>query len=87
MHVKGLDVFRLLVSMKGGRTMVKLLESLRSPKNKLQLAKELKMDWKAVDRHIEILLKHGLITEANSKGKVNTLILRMHYSLLDNRFK
>lgn len=72
------DVFRLLVRMKGGRTRVNLLESLEEPKNKLQLAKELKMDWKAVDRHIEILLKHSLITESDSIGNVK------YYSLTPN---
>jgi DNA-binding transcriptional ArsR family regulator len=56
--------------MKGGKTRVNLLESLEEPKNKLQLAKELKMDWKAVDRHIEILLKNGLITVSDSIGNV-----------------
>ena len=62
--------FRLLVRMKGGRARVNLLRSLDEQKNKLQLAKELGMDWKAVDRHIKILLKYGLIRESESMGKV-----------------
>jgi len=72
------DMFKLLVRMKGGKTRVNLLESLEKPKNKLQLAKELKMDWKSVDRHIEILLKHHLITKSDAIGNVN------YYSLTAN---
>ncbi len=49
---------------------VNLLKSLDEQKNKLQLAKELDMDWKAVDRNIRILLKYGLIMETESVGKV-----------------
>jgi len=64
------DTFRLLVRMKGGRTRVNLLRSLGEQKNKLQLAKELGMDWKAVDRHIKILLKYSLIRESESMGNV-----------------
>jgi DNA-binding transcriptional ArsR family regulator len=72
------DVFNLLVRMRGGQTRISLLESLGEPKNKLQLAKELRMDWKAVDRHIEILLKHHLITESDTIGNVK------YYSLTPN---
>jgi len=64
------DTFRLLVRMKGGRARVNLLRSLGEQKNKLQLAKELGMDWKDVDRNIQILLKYGLIRESESVGKV-----------------
>ncbi len=64
------DTFKLLVRMRGGRTRVNLLRSLGEQKNKLQLAKELGMDWKAVDRNIRILLKYGLIRESESSGKV-----------------
>jgi len=28
------------------------------------------MDWKAVDRHMKVLLKYGLIGESESIGKV-----------------
>ena len=64
------DTFRLLVRMRGGGVRVNLLRSLGEQKNKLQLAKELDMDWKAVDRNIRILLKYGLIMETESVGKV-----------------
>lgn len=71
------DIFRLLVRMRGAATRVRVLQSLTSPKNKLQLSKEMDVDWKAVDRHVEILRKHGLIVEADSHGKAR------YYSLSD----
>ena len=44
-------VYELLVQMKGGPTRARLLALLAEPKNKLQLANELGIDWKAVAKH------------------------------------
>ncbi len=55
--------FELLVSMKGGTTRTAILKSLRQPKNKLQMAHELGIDWKAVDSHMKRLLAFGLVVE------------------------
>jgi hypothetical protein len=62
---KGLccGAFELLVSMKGGRTRMAILKSLARPKNKLQMAHELQIDWKAVDSHVKRLLAFGLVLE------------------------
>jgi hypothetical protein len=61
-------VFELLVKMKGGRTRTMVLRSLLEPKNKLQLAHELGIDWKAVDRHMAKLLQYSLVTEVVTVG-------------------
>lgn len=53
--------YEILVKMRGGPTRVKLLKILGEPRNKLQLANELGIDWKAVDRHVERLLAYGLV--------------------------
>jgi chromosome segregation and condensation protein ScpB len=45
-----------------------LLRSLLEPKNKLQLAHELGIDWKAVDRHMAKLLQYSLVTEVVTVG-------------------
>ncbi len=55
--------FELLVNMKGGRTRTVILRSLLRPKNKLQMAHELGIDWKAVDSHMRRLLAFGLALE------------------------
>jgi hypothetical protein len=61
-------VFDLLIKMKGGKTRVIILKSLAEPKNKLQLANELGIDWKAVDAHIKKLLYYGLVFETTIVG-------------------
>ena len=61
-------VFELLVKMKGGRTRETLLRLLSEPRNKLQLAQELDIDWKAVDGHISKLLNFNLVQEVALVG-------------------
>lgn len=57
------DTFRLVAKMRGSSTRVKLLNLIDSPKNKLQLAKELQVDWKTIDNHIATLAKNKLVEE------------------------
>jgi predicted transcriptional regulator len=62
------DTFRLLVKMRGANTRLKLMRSLDSPKNKLQLANALGIDWKAVDKHVQVLEKNGIIKPVSTTG-------------------
>ncbi len=62
------DTFRLLVKMRGAQTRVKLMRSLNPPKNKLQLATALGIDWKAVDKHVQVLEKNGLVHATSTSG-------------------
>ncbi len=62
------DVFALFVKMRGARTRLKLLQSLSVPKNRSQLASDIGCDWKAVDRHVEVLEKYGFIKESENLG-------------------
>lgn len=61
-------VYELLVQMKGGPTRARLLALLVEPKNKLQLANALGIDWKAVDRHVEKMLEFNLVQVAAVVG-------------------
>lgn len=61
-------VFELLIKMKGGQTRIGLLKSLFEPRNKLQLSRELGMDWKAIDNHIARLLQFSLVQEVFTVG-------------------
>lgn len=63
------EMFRLVAKMRGSPTRVKLLNLIDTPKNKLQLAKELGVDWKTIDNHIAILTQNKLTGE---KGIVGT---------------
>jgi len=47
-----------------------MLKSLSLPKDRNQLASELGMDWKGIDRHTKILSKYGLLEEEAAYGKV-----------------
>ena len=62
------DTFRLLVRMRGAQTRLKLMHSLNEPRNKLQLATTLGIDWKAVDRHVQVLEEKGLIHTTMTSG-------------------
>ena len=62
------DTFRLLVRMRGAQTRLKLMHSLNEPRNKLQLATALGIDWKAVDRHVQVLEEKGLIQATMTSG-------------------
>ena len=56
------------MKMRGSHTRLKLMRSLNPPKNKLQLATALGIDWKAVDKHVQLLAKNGLIHAASTNG-------------------
>lgn len=63
------DTFKLVAKMRGSSTRIELLNTIADrPKNKLQIAKELGVDWKTIDNHIEMLLKNGLVEERMSIG-------------------
>lgn len=66
----GSDVFELFMKMKGGATRIKVLNTLTTPKDRLQLAEELGVDWKTVDRHVQILNKYGFVREQSAYGTV-----------------
>jgi predicted transcriptional regulator len=54
--------------MRGAQTRLRLMRSLDEPKNKLQLATALGIDWKAIDRHVQVLERNGLIEAATTNG-------------------
>jgi DNA-binding HxlR family transcriptional regulator len=79
------DVFRLLLRTKGGNSRTKLLKALLSPKDRMQLSKEVGIDWKAVDRHLKVLQEFGLIYEqVNSKTNARLFAITKVGELLLN---
>ncbi|HUI01330.1 MAG TPA: hypothetical protein VLU99_02205 [Nitrososphaerales archaeon] len=66
----GPDVFDLFMRMRGGGTRIKVLNTLGTPKDRLQLAEELGVDWKTVDRHVQVLNRYGLVREQAAFGTV-----------------
>jgi DNA-binding MarR family transcriptional regulator len=64
------DVFTLFVRMKGAKTRIRLLDALSVPKDRLQLAEELGLDWKSVDRHVAVMKKYGFLDDKLAYGRV-----------------
>jgi predicted transcriptional regulator len=62
------DVFELFVKMKGGATRIRLLTALEVPKDRLQVAQQLGLDWSVVDRHVQLLNKYGFVCEKGTYG-------------------
>jgi len=84
----GDDVIELFMKMKGGATRIKVLNTLSTPKDRLQLAEELGVDWKTVDRHVQILNRYGFVREQAAYGTVRlyevTPIGKMLLNLFDD---
>jgi DNA-binding transcriptional ArsR family regulator len=63
-------IFELFMRMKGARTRLSLLDALSVPKDRMQLAQELGLDWKAIDYQIVRLNRCGLVRQDRAFGRV-----------------
>ncbi len=72
------ETFRLVARMKGSHLRVRLLSTASLPKNRMQLAEELDVDWKTIDNHVEVLLKNKLIDEIAQVGNSKYYIISEH---------
>jgi len=73
------DAKRLLwfvfAGSRGGLNRLKIISKLReNPFNTNQLAKELGLDYKAIQHHIRVLEKNNMITKIGEKYNVNYFI-------------
>ena len=58
----------LIGSTKGGYNRARILDSINSqPTNANQLASQLKLDYKTVIHHLDVLLKNGLVVTDNKE--------------------
>jgi len=66
-ETKGL-FWHLFVGTRGGQNRVRIISQLRNkPSNKHQLSKDLELDYKGVEHHINTLEKNNLITKLGGK--------------------
>jgi len=63
-------IFELFIRMKGAKTRLSILDALSVPKDRMRLARELGVDWRAVDYHIYRLSRCGLVQEDRAFGNV-----------------
>jgi predicted transcriptional regulator len=73
-HTKRLLWF-LFAGSRGGLNRIKLVSVLKeNPLNTNQLAKELGLDYKAIQHHIRVLEKNNIVTKAGEKYGVTYFI-------------
>ncbi|MBQ2654550.1 MAG: winged helix-turn-helix transcriptional regulator [Methanobrevibacter sp.] len=62
-NIEDKELFNLVMGNKGGRTRMRILDALLiMPSNANQLAKKLKLDYKTVTYHMNIICKHKYAT-------------------------
>ena len=68
----GLDksVYDLMVKMRGGNSRLELLRNLESPKQRNELSQLTGIDWKEVDRQVNLLHSYGLVSVYAETGSV-----------------
>ncbi len=68
----GLDrnVYDLMVKMRGGNSRLQLLRNLESPRQRNELSQMTGMDWKEVDRQVNLLQTYGLVSVYAKSGSV-----------------
>ena len=73
-HTKRLLWF-LFAGSRGGLNRIRLVSTLKeTPLNANQLAKELGLDYKAIQHHIKVLEKNNIVTKAGEKYGVTYFI-------------
>ena len=68
----GLDknVYDLMIKMRGGNSRLQLLRNLESPRQRSELSHLTGLDWKEVDRQVNVLLSYGLVSVYAETGSV-----------------
>jgi DNA-binding transcriptional ArsR family regulator len=76
------DVFRLMVTMRGARSRLTILRYLNEPRHKTELSNLSGLNWKEVDRQLNLLLRFGLVTLHARSGSVKIYRLSEQGKLL-----
>jgi hypothetical protein len=70
-------IFDLFMRMRGARTRSNLLYALSNPRDRLQLAQQIGVDWKVVDYNIDLLSKYALVHGDPAFGRTRTRIYHL----------
>ena len=80
----GVDIYDLMVGMRGAGSRVSLLQSMEAPRHRLELSEITGIDWKEVDRQLSILEKYGLVKVHAQSGTVKLYQMTEQGKLLLN---
>ena len=72
------NVYDLMVKMRGGNSRLELLRNLESPKQRNELSHLTGIDWKEVDRQVNLLQTYGLVSVYANSGSVKIYKLTEH---------
>jgi len=65
-------LFYVFAGSRGGDNRIRIMNSLQhSPQNANQLANELKLNYRAIQHHLEVLEKNNIITKVGDKYGAN----------------
>jgi DNA-binding HxlR family transcriptional regulator len=76
------NIYNLMVKMRGATSRLSLLRGLETPRHRNDLAEITGIDWKEVDRQINVLEKYGLTKVYASSGSIKLFQLTEQGRLL-----
>jgi hypothetical protein len=76
------NVYDLMVKMKGAGSRLELLRSMDTPKHRSELAQVTGLDWKEVDRDLDLLEKYGIVAVYAESGAIKMYGLTQQGKLL-----
>lgn len=76
------NVYDLMVKMKGAGSRLELLRSMDTPKHRSELAQVTGLDWKEVDRDLDLLEKYGIVAVYAESGAIKMYGLTQQGRLL-----
>lgn len=69
-NISDKELFNMLIGKTGGRTRIKILDELLTmPSNANQLSKRLKLDYKTITYHLDIICSHKYVTKEKFEKK------------------
>jgi predicted transcriptional regulator len=76
------EVYDILVKMRGAKSRLAILRSLDKPRHRSELAGITGLDWKEVDRDLELLEKYGIVALFAESGAIKIYGLTQQGRLL-----
>jgi DNA-binding transcriptional ArsR family regulator len=76
------EVYDVMVKMRGAKSRLAILRSMDKPRHRSELAEITGLDWKEVDRDLELLEKYGIVSLFAESGAIKIYGLTQQGRLL-----